>query len=91
MIQLEGRLGGNGLDRRMQQPSTAIGVGDLLTHRESEILYLLDERLSNKEIAQRLFITPETVQRHVSNMFAKLDVHNRRQAVHRARDLGILR
>jgi LuxR family maltose regulon positive regulatory protein len=67
-----------------------IAPEDLLTPRETEILRLVDQQLSNKEVAQRLFITPETAQRHVSNLMLKLDVHNRRQAVRKAKSLGIL-
>jgi LuxR family maltose regulon positive regulatory protein len=67
-----------------------IAAEDLLTPRETEILRLVDQQLSNKEVAQRLFITPETAQRHVSNLMLKLDVHNRRQAVRKAKSLGIL-
>ncbi len=60
-----------------------------LTHRELEILGLLAERRSNKEIAAGLFISPVTVKRHVSNIFEKLQVHRRRDAVTSARSLGI--
>jgi LuxR family maltose regulon positive regulatory protein len=70
--------------------TSMVDVVDLLTPREVEILRLLEQHLSNKQIAQRLVITPETVQRHASNIFAKLSVHNRRQAVARARAQGIL-
>ncbi|GAB6909718.1 Transcriptional regulatory protein LiaR (fragment) [Desulfosarcina cetonica] len=42
---------------------------------------LLAERLSNKEIADRLFISPITVKRHTANIYRKLNVHSRRQAV----------
>lgn len=65
-------------------------MADLLTPREAEILRLLQQGLSNKQIARQLVITPETVQRHASNIFAKLDVHNRRQAVSKARAMGLL-
>jgi LuxR family maltose regulon positive regulatory protein len=61
-----------------------------LTEREMEVLVLLEERLTNREIAQRLVIALPTVKRHASNIYAKLDVGNRRQAVARARELAIL-
>jgi non-specific serine/threonine protein kinase len=51
-----------------------------LTRREREILTLLCQRLTDPEIAERLFISPRTVSRHVANLFLKLDVSNRRDA-----------
>jgi LuxR family maltose regulon positive regulatory protein len=63
---------------------------DSLTNREIEILELLQQRLSNKEIATTLFIAPATANRHISNIYRKLDVNSRRQAVARALMLGIL-
>jgi ATP/maltotriose-dependent transcriptional regulator MalT len=61
-----------------------------LTERESEILLLLSRGLRNKEIARELSISPRTVKRHTINLYAKLDVHSRNEAVARARSLGIL-
>jgi len=61
-----------------------------LTNREIEILLILPKGLSNQEIADRLFISPETVKKHLYNIYQKLDVKNRRQAVVKANSLGIL-
>jgi LuxR family maltose regulon positive regulatory protein len=61
-----------------------------LTNRELDVLELLTKRLTDKEIAERLTISPLTVKSHVSNMFGKLNVNNRRQAVNRARELRLL-
>jgi DNA-binding NarL/FixJ family response regulator len=58
-----------------------------LTARESEIVVLLDEGLSNKEIAQRLFIEVATVKNHVHNILDKLNVSRRGQAAARMRAL----
>jgi LuxR family maltose regulon positive regulatory protein len=55
------------------------------TEREQEVLFLLARRLSTKEIAHELVISPNTVKRHTQQIFAKLDVNDRRTAVERAR------
>ena len=62
-----------------------------LTLRELEILPLLKEGLQNKEIAARLYISPKTVDHHISSLFLKLDVNTRAKAVAEAARLGILK
>ena len=61
-----------------------------LTARQAEVLALLDEGLSNLEIADRLFVSPRTVEHHVSAVLSKLDVSTREEAVSQARDEGLL-
>jgi LuxR family maltose regulon positive regulatory protein len=61
-----------------------------LTPRELDVLALLAQGLTNKEIAQRLVISHGTVRQHAYNLYQKLQVNNRQQAVKRASDLGIL-
>jgi ATP/maltotriose-dependent transcriptional regulator MalT len=61
-----------------------------LSSREIEIVGLLADRLSNKEIAGKLFITPATVKRHTVSIYQKLNVHGRREAVLKASELGVL-
>jgi LuxR family maltose regulon positive regulatory protein len=61
-----------------------------LSKREIEVLCLLAKRLRNKEIAERLHISTETVRRHTSTVYSKLGVHGRRQAVDKATSLRIL-
>jgi DNA-binding NarL/FixJ family response regulator len=60
-----------------------------LTEREREILNLIAHGRSNPEIAQRLFLSPKTVANHVSNIFSKLQVADRAEAIIRARDAGL--
>jgi len=61
-----------------------------LTNREYEVLKEIKEGLSNKEIANKLFISESTIKTHVSNILMKLDVSRRTQAVQKAKELQIL-
>ncbi|MGD9049584.1 MAG: LuxR C-terminal-related transcriptional regulator, partial [Anaerolineae bacterium] len=61
-----------------------------LTPRELEVLRLLAEGLTNPEIARRLVVSLPTVKSHARNIYGKLGVHGRREAVDQARELGIL-
>jgi LuxR family transcriptional regulator, maltose regulon positive regulatory protein len=70
-----------------QTPTSALV--DSLSVREGEILKLIAEGRSNKEIARNLAITPETVKSHVKHIFIKLNVEKRAQAVSRAQMLGL--
>ena len=60
-----------------------------LTEREREILALIAQGFSNQAIAQRLVLSVKTVQNHVSNIFGKLEVATRAEAIVRARDAGL--
>ena len=80
----------------MVQSATASATGqweliEPLTEREREVLALLAQRLSNKEIAQALVISPQTVKRHAVNLYQKLQVSGRREAVANAIRLGLLK
>ena len=61
-----------------------------LTNRELQVLKLLREHLTNKEIAAQLVISPGTVKGHTIRIYQKLDVKGRSQAVEKALSLGIL-
>jgi DNA-binding CsgD family transcriptional regulator len=61
-----------------------------LTARQTEVLHLLDDGLTNAELAERLYLSVKTVDHHVSAILTKLDVTKRRDAVRRARELGLL-
>jgi len=63
----------------------------LITQRELDILQLLNEGLQNKEIASRLFISPKTVDHHISSILYKLEVNSRTKAVHEAIRLEIIK
>jgi DNA-binding NarL/FixJ family response regulator len=62
-----------------------------LPPRESEVLALIAKGFTYAETAQRMGILPSTVQSHVRNIYAKLDVRNKAEAVFEARQLGLLR
>jgi ATP/maltotriose-dependent transcriptional regulator MalT len=61
-----------------------------LSKRELEVLQLMSEGLSNKEIADRLFVSLSTIKTHSNNLFVKMDVERRTQAVDKAKKLGII-
>ena len=68
----------------------ASGGVEALSRREFEVLQLLAEGLSNKEIAGRLYLSPNTIKVHTQNIYGKLQVERRTQAVATARRLGLL-
>jgi DNA-binding CsgD family transcriptional regulator len=61
-----------------------------ITPREHEILTLIAEGLSNREIAERLFVSENTVKTHSSRLFDKLQAKRRTQAVQRAKEAGLI-
>ena len=61
-----------------------------ISKRELEVLQLMAEGLSNKEIAEKLFVSLNTVKTHLSKVFEKLDVKRRTQAVEKAKKSGII-
>jgi ATP/maltotriose-dependent transcriptional regulator MalT len=65
-------------------------LDESLSQHELEILTLLVQRLSNKEIVEQLFISPDTIKKHLYNVYQKLNVSTRRQAIDKANALGIL-
>jgi len=71
-------------------PTPAQPLLDPLSERELEVLRLIASGASNQAIADQLVVTVNTVKRHVSNVFAKLAVANRTQAMARARELNLV-
>ena len=70
-------------------PGTAPQAFPELTEREREVLTLIAQGVNNKEIAERLVISAKTVSNHITNIFSKLQVADRAQAIIRARDAGL--
>jgi DNA-binding CsgD family transcriptional regulator len=69
-----------------ERAQTSLGI----TEREREVLKLLAEGRSNKEIARRLELSPNTVKTHVAHLFEKLRVVRRMEAIVLARELGLV-
>ncbi|MBL8163758.1 MAG: response regulator transcription factor, partial [Anaerolineae bacterium] len=63
---------------------------DALSEREIEVLRLVAQGLSNSEIAERLVVTTGTVKKHLNNIYGKLGVERRTQALLRAHELGLI-
>jgi LuxR family transcriptional regulator, maltose regulon positive regulatory protein len=82
-------------EKHAHSQNNSIGSGssslpEPLSEREFELLRLIARGYSNQEIARRLFISLPTVKWHTGNIFGKLGVHSRTQALARARELGLL-
>ena len=61
-----------------------------ITQRERQVLALLAQGRSNKEIAQELGVSPNTIKTQVASLYQKLDVQRRTQAIQKARELGLI-
>lgn len=73
-----------------RQSEVAGGAGDLLSKREVQILRLIAEGLTTKEIAGKLFISAKTVETHRTRMMKKLDAHNAPDLIRMSRQAGLL-
>jgi DNA-binding NarL/FixJ family response regulator len=78
-------------DRRLAtvQPRSQ-AYADRLTEREVEVLRLVADGRTNREIADRLFLSVRTVERHIANIYAKTGIHDRRAARRYALDHGLI-
>jgi len=61
-----------------------------ITQREHEVLGLMAQGLSNREIGEKVFVSENTVKTHSSRLFEKMNVNRRLQAVQKAKDLGLI-
>ena len=77
-------------ERYEPSPVAKPSIAEMLSARERNIIDLIAQGRSNKEIARGLGIAPETVKTHVKHIFVKLDVDKRTLAVARAQSLGIV-
>jgi len=82
------------IEKLMEFPEKEVKIKDssydTLTRREQEILVLLAQGLSTKQIAEKLFISPKTVENHRSNILCKLNLHSTLELVRYAARLGII-
>ena len=87
---------GGGTDAAQADATARVTINDVsglpepLSRRENEVLGLLAARMTNKEIGERLFISTATVKRHAHNIYAKLNVKGRREAVTKGVGLGLI-
>jgi ATP/maltotriose-dependent transcriptional regulator MalT len=72
------------------EPNTRVRETLGVSDREFEVLTLLAQGRSNKEIAKQLDVSPNTVKTHIASLFEKLEAKRRTEAISRARELGIL-
>jgi LuxR family maltose regulon positive regulatory protein len=76
--------------RQVRSPALTASLVDPLTDREMEVLTYLPSRLTNAELAERCFVSVNTIKTHMAHIYQKLAVPNRTEAIARARELGLL-
>jgi ATP/maltotriose-dependent transcriptional regulator MalT len=79
---------GNPTPTADQEPAPLLA--EPISSRELEVLQLLAQGFTQRQIADQLVVAPGTVKRHLSNIYGKLGVHNRTQALARTQDLYLL-
>jgi LuxR family maltose regulon positive regulatory protein len=87
LLELVSRAAGS--EGLTEEPSLVAGLAEPLTPREAEVLRLVCDGLSNRAIAQRLVVSLSTVKKHTGNIYGKLGVNSRTQAIVRAQELGL--
>ncbi len=76
--------------RELHSPSPGAELVEPLTDRELEILSYLPSRFTNSEMAQRCYVSVNTIKTHMTHIYRKLDVANRNGAIRRAQEIGLL-
>lgn len=79
-----------GLGMTMFPPGRSEQPSSVLTEREREVLELIAAGATNREIAERLYLSPHTIKEHTSTLYKKLRARNRAEAVQRAQRMGLL-
>jgi LuxR family maltose regulon positive regulatory protein len=87
---LLGAFKAKGDDSKVESIKSSQPLIEPLSERELEILHLISEGLSNRQISERLYLAIPTVKGHTRNIFGKLQVKRRTEAVARARELELL-
>ena len=90
LIQTELETLGERIEEGSRPDEAGMAARGGLTRRQAEITRLLAEGLTNKEIAQKLFLSPRTVDMHVGNILERLDCRSRTEAARKAATLGLL-
>ncbi len=94
LVEFKKYKGSTGFEKVPASQKSVTGLEEsqatFLTNREQEIIELFAKRLSDQEIADRLYISYGTVKKHAVNIYRKLNVKGRRQAVNKAAELGIV-
>lgn len=80
-----------GIEDCQDTPPSAFDLPEMLSDRELEVLHEVATGGTNAAVGRSLFISPQTVKKHLENIYGKLAVHNRVEAIHRAREMGLLR
>ena len=80
---------GEAKKKSVELPSVP-GLVEALSRRELEVVKLLAQGCSDKVISEALVISPQTVHKHLKNIYGKLGVHNRTEAVIRSQALGLI-
>lgn len=76
--------------QKFQRPQQAVELPEALTERQVNILKLVSQGFSSKEISEKLDISYYTVTTHIKNIYSKLQVNSRTEALHEAMKLGLL-
>jgi LuxR family maltose regulon positive regulatory protein len=90
IVRLQGVFSGKPAELHADIDHAQGGMPEPLSGRELEVLGLVAGGLSNAEIAAKLFISVGTVKRHINNLFGKLEVRSRTQAIARAKNIGLI-